>query len=436
LSADDVERALRRCPSYDTLVAPVLGEIRAVYATFLHRDPTPRELLEHFDCFRWRWPSRAEAREVVRTGRVRSYIGVRPLYAEVDITNQCNIRCKMCHFSDPSVSRRRRHDISLEDFARLGEQLFPLCHLLSLSFGTEPLLHKQFYEFLEIIKVHEVPHTFITTNALLLNEALIERIVRQSVLKTFAVSIDGATRETYERIRVGGRFEKLVENIRMIGRVRRRLGARDPRVTFVMVLMRSNVEELPALIRLARDLGVSEVTAIHMVPYAMGGGDTGAESLAAHKELCNRVLDEARETAAKYKVRARLPDNFGSRARPDLMVDKNFFHLLKVREEDRSRSSCHFPWHYVGVDPYGLVNPCGWWYGEPSMGNILTERFEAIWNNERYRALRAEHLTRALRPTCRDCPAAALGNVDNEGAFSVRRPTGPAFLGEPGEGAR
>jgi radical SAM protein with 4Fe4S-binding SPASM domain len=265
---------------------------------------------------------------------------------------------------------------------------------------------------------------------LLLNEALTERIVRQGVLKTFAVSIDGATKETYERIRVGGKFEKLIENLRMIGRVRRRLKADGPNVCFVMVLMRSNIEELPALIKLAHDLGVSEVTAIHMVPYAMAGGDTGEESLAHDRELCNRVLDEARATAAKYKVHTRLPDNFGGCARPDLMVDKNFFHLLKVREEDRSRSSCHFPWHYVGVDPFGLVNPCGWWYGEPSMGNILTEPFEAIWNNERYRALRTEHLTRALRPTCRGCPAAALGNVDNEGAFSVRRPTGPAFLGE------
>src|SRR5262249_13432278 len=104
LSADGLGRALRRWPSYRPPGRAVLGEIRAVYATFLHREVSPRELLEHLDCFQSRWPSRAERARVIRAGRVRPYLGVRPLYAEVDITNQCNIRCKMCHFSDPSVS--------------------------------------------------------------------------------------------------------------------------------------------------------------------------------------------------------------------------------------------------------------------------------------------------------------------------------------------
>ncbi len=428
-TAGDVEVALRRRRDYGALVEPVLAEVRAVYATFLHRDPTPRELMEHLESFEGRWPTPAQRSRVIGEGRARPYLNVRPLSAEMDITNQCNLRCRMCHFSDERVFRRRRHDMSPGDFARVAEQVFPLCHLLSLSFGTEPLLHKQFCELLEIIKPYEVPHVYITTNALLLDEGLTEHIVRQGVLKTIAVSIDGATKETYERVRNGGRFEKLIDNLRMVGRVRRRLGASSPQVCFVMVLMRSNVAELAALIRLARDLGVSDVTAIHMVPYALGGADTADESLARDKSLCNRVLDEARAEAARCGVRARLPDNFGTCGGTGLLGKNNSFYFLKVRDEDRPRSACHFPWHYVGIDPDGQVNPCGWWYGEPALGNVFTEPFADIWNGERYRALRAEHVGRSLRPTCRACPAAALGNVDNEDAFLVRSPTGPAFLG-------
>jgi hypothetical protein len=51
---------------------------------------------------------------------------------------------------------------------------------------------------------------------------------------------------------------------------------------------------------------------------------------------------------------------------------------------------------------------------------VFRESFEDIWNNEPYKALRVEHMSGMLGNTCRSCPATMMGNVNSEGAFSVR----------------
>jgi len=410
---------------------PVRREIEATYAKFLFRAPTRQEVAQHVSHFCRRLETYEERSQATRQGTVRKYLGIRPFSVELDITNQCNLRCTMCHFSDERVHKTKRQDIPQEDFSRIAEQMFPLCNLLNLSFGTEPLLHRKFVDLLAIVKEYDIPCVYMVTNGLLLNQQLIERILRVNGLHNITISIDAAIRSTYERIRVGGNFERLIGNIQSIQRVKRQLGWDYPDLNFNFVLMRSNVTELPALIRLARDLGIRHVTAVHMVPFQFECTDTAEESLVGHKDLCNRALDEARAVAALCGVGLNVPDNFEETAATSLIAKNNrLVFRLNVREKDLSRSCCQFPWYWVGIDPYGQINPCGWWYSELPMGNIKTESFETIWNGERYRTLRTEHARGMLRSTCVACPAGGLGNVNNKNAFLVRKPTGPAFLGQ------
>jgi radical SAM protein with 4Fe4S-binding SPASM domain len=292
-------------------------------------------------------------------------------------------------------------------------------------------LHRRFLELLAITKRYEIPSVYITTNGLLLNPDLIDKIVRFHYLTWITVSIDAATRSTYERIRVGGSFDKLIANVREINRAKQRSGSDEPLIGLNFVLMRSNIRELPAVVRLAHELQADSVCAYHMVPFHIGDGDTREESLEQDKALCNRMLDEARAEAGKLELQIILPDRFEEAPATSVFTRTNYPAFgLNAREEDFARSWCQFPWHYLGIDPHGYVNPCGWWYSEPPMGNIQTESFEEIWNNEHYRALRAEHLCGGLRATCQACPANGLGNVNNKNAFLVRRPVGPAFLGD------
>lgn len=419
LSEVQLREEMCNSTEYQQVVHPVTAEIEAVYAGFHLPAPTRLEIAPHVRHFRNEFRKREECTEAISGGDIRHRLGIRPLKVEIDITNKCNLRCAMCYFSDPVVFQRKREDITVEDFARIAKQVFPWCKDVGLSFGTEPLLHRQFGELIAITKSYRVPWVWATTNGILLNERVIDQII-QLGLDSICISIDGAKKETYEHIRVGARFDKLIANIQALNRAKQQAGSDTPHLQLNIVLMRSNIQELPALIRLAHELQAGTVGAVHMVSFENAAAKD--ESLAQHKELCNRMLDEARALALHYKINANLPENFRDGSHDARTARGNYFYGLNLIEGEPSLSCCRFPWHFVGIDPYGNVTPCGWWYGEAPMGNIKTESFESIWNNERYRALRAEHTSRALRPTCQSCPAAGLGRVNDSAGFLVKTP--------------
>jgi MoaA/NifB/PqqE/SkfB family radical SAM enzyme len=71
------------------------------------------------------------------------------------------------------------------------------------------------------------------------------------------ISIDGATKETYESIRIGGKFDKLMSNIKALNAAKEDLSSRLPKIWFNITLMRSNIRELPHLVKLAHTLQVA-----------------------------------------------------------------------------------------------------------------------------------------------------------------------------------
>ena len=94
---------------------------------------------------------------------------------------------------------------------------------------------------------------------------------------------------------------------------------------------------------------------------------------------------------------------------------------MRVESEAPARR-CPFPWHFVAIDGNGDVRPCGWWHNEPTLGNVLRQSFDQIWEGDGFRRIRQEHIEGTLRAVCRQCPAAGLGSVDDELAFVAREP--------------
>src|SRR5205085_6880469 len=94
------------------------------------------------------------------------------------------------------------------------------------------------------------------TNATLLSRDDCRRLVDAGVAWVH-VSVDGATPETFEHIRAGARFDGVVENLASLVEAKRDARSATPRVQLNVVVMRSNLSELPAIVRLAARLGVA-----------------------------------------------------------------------------------------------------------------------------------------------------------------------------------
>src|SRR5262249_11575215 len=147
-----------------------------------------------------------------------------PVEAYIEVAARCNLRCPMCPIVvDP------RHAPGSGQPALLAPDLFERlrpavrnlqrAHLFGLG---EPLLSPHLYHYVSRLSAAGV-ETWITTNATLMTDARADALARAGLSRA-TVSIDGATKETYERIRIGGRFEDAVRGVRALAQARGRWG--------------------------------------------------------------------------------------------------------------------------------------------------------------------------------------------------------------------
>ena len=213
---------------------------------------------------------------------------------EIDVSNKCNIRCRMCYFSFDQAFHARPVYLRPNTFASIAQAILPHARAVMLSLGSEPLTSPHFVPILELTARHEVPEVGFYTNGLLMNDRVVDAVLANRVTLV-AVSVDGATKKTFESIRCGADFDLLLRNVRALVRRRAETGRSLPRVRFGVVMMRQNIEELPEIVTLAWRLGVEELNFFHAVVYQ--GLDMEGQSLVGHKELSNRYLERARARA-------------------------------------------------------------------------------------------------------------------------------------------
>ena len=322
--------------------------------------------------------------------KVSRLLRERFLTVRMDVINRCNLHCKMCYFSLDEVRSKPRVEMSELVFERIAHDVFPVATQLILSAGAEPLCAAHFPEMLELAGKYQIPHIAFFTNGMLLNEQNIPRIVRAGV-NVMTVSFDGATAATFEAIRRGARFGTVVDHIRLLQKTKAELGVTAPDIHFGVVLMRSNIRELPDILRLAKELGVAKVTASHLVPYQELR--TAEESLTHEPELANEFLDKARATAQELGMAFDAPPNFPPRGQTEARP-----------AAPPARLECYWPWRELLIRPDGTTHPCCYWYEDTSMGDFASQRFSAIWFGAKYRRLREELTTGAYRETCAKCP--------------------------------
>ena len=399
------------------LVAAVRAQVLSVHERLAQYPPSNDELTQAFERALEQAGGADRLRMLAGAGRLAEVTDVRPLKLEMDLLNKCNLRCPMCMMSHPSHYRRPLQQMSPALFERLAAEIFRHVHALSFTLGAEPLLHPEFPRFLEIASRYHIPQIYAVTNGILLTDVIARALVEHG-MHVLAVSIDAACPETYRQIRIGGNWDRLMANLRGLQRIKRELGSQTPRLELTFVLMRRNIAELPDLVELAAELGAYSVNAVHMVPFE--GLDMASESCSLVKETTNEMLVRARARAEACGLLFGAPALFGaSAAEPPGAAGAARFGL-RVGQGARNAPRCPFPWHFAAIDMLGDLVPCGWWHRQPGMGSLRSEPFLSIWNNERYRQLRAEHETGVLRETCRACPAAGIGSVDGESAFRER----------------
>ena len=208
-----------------------------------------------------------------------------PTYVQIEPVGQCNLRCKMCpiQFREDGPPYGPFAAMEFDKFTAILDG-FPALSELHLQGLNEPMMHPRFFDMVSYAARKGIRVT-TNSNGSLHNERRSERCVT-SGLDTLHISIDGTTAETYEAIRVGARFDRLLANLETFVETRARLGSERPYLWPVLVIMRRNLHELPDLMRLAHRYTVRNVFVQHLCH------DFGESSLPAHYRPMREFVDD------------------------------------------------------------------------------------------------------------------------------------------------
>jgi len=222
----------------------------------------------------------------------RLYLHSMPRYLTIVISDRCNIDCPHCFQSktgdnllqDPEISPVLRREFSA---------LYPYLSTLRIQ-GGEVFAIRGFRELVEDVgAAADRPLISISTNGTLIDKAWAERIV-QTPFQSITVSIDGGTQGTFEKLRRGARFEKVVENITRLQELKRSIGSALPRLDTFFVLMRSNYREIFQFLALIKSLGIYEVVFQTML--------VDARNLSREPGLVNEVINDPEEVRELYSI--------------------------------------------------------------------------------------------------------------------------------------
>lgn len=267
----------------------------------------------------------------------------------------CNARCIHCPNAatgfDASVKKADQF-MTWETFKKVADECAKYPHnMVRVSSAGEILIHPKAMEYIEyLLKVKTDKNVVLTTNGSLLTPAKSKRLLEGGI-RAIEISVDAADAETFEKIRLGLRFEKVLSNIMALKQLRDEGGYK----TSILV----SVIEQPA-----------------------------------NEGQIQRIIDYWADKADKTLVRKLL--NFkGLIERPE--------HYEDYLPED---TPCPFLWERVLIDSTGNIRACvSDIWNDSFVANVNQSSIHEAWTSPQMQGWRKEHLNGGKNnvPFCAKC---------------------------------
>ena len=307
----------------------------------------------------------------------------RQLYIEV--TNHCNSLCVSCPLTyDHFLPYEPKQHLSWEDFRRIVDQA-PLIERAILHGIGEPLLNRDLPRFVTHLKARGA-NVLFNSNGVLLDERRGDALV-EAGLDELRISIDAVTPDLYARLRGIDQLPRIIRNLKAF--VARHGGRTTPRVSLWLVGMQENLQQLPDFVRLGAEVGVPEVYLQRLVYFGNGARIADDTTMAQEQSLyAAMAAQQAELIGASERLAAELGVTFRASGATTP------YESIAVKGESPWRG-CMRPWSLMYITANGTALPCcispfaAEDFTSIVLGNVLQDSLPAVWNGERYQALRA-----------------------------------------------
>lgn len=310
-----------------------------------------------------------------------------PVKLDIENVSRCNFRCTMCQVSDWKKGQRAR-DMPFEAFKKLLDEQYGVIELKLQGMG-EPLLQRD--DFFSMIEYARRTHIWVrtTTNASLLHLRDNYRRLIDADPNEVQISVDGADRVVFEKIRCGGRFDVVTKNCRLINEY---CGKKSlVRTKMWVVVQRDNMHQLHDFVELAAQLGFRSLC------FSMTLTGWGQEKWQKHSDEVGVSGSVLGDTCLELIER-------GSR----LGVDVAFWDIGSKFNTRSPAGLCSWPFERAYVSSDMRVVPCCMIATPEVLDLGDAADFTATWHGEAFRTFRRAHLDGNIPKPCAACYANTL----------------------------
>jgi radical SAM protein with 4Fe4S-binding SPASM domain len=301
-----------------------------------------------------------------------------PVEIDIEPSNTCNFKCAHCQVT---YWDKKPAALTRDTFIQILDRI-PHAARVKLQGMGEPLLNKNLISMLQAGEERGLQMFFHTNGSIGDPEKAAQLVQLKNTQIIY--SIDGATAETFEHVRPGSKFDRIVENILTLTKLRDLQSKLS--VSAWTVITQNNVRELPQIVRLAKRLGLSQIV---IQPQLTNWGKdkmlvhTDEIQVETESDLFTTQLAEAQAIATAEGID------------------------LAVNESNRftRQTPCSCAWKSTYIAANGDVIPCSVIADADivKMGNVFETDFKEIWNSPAYQTLREQITNHDLPEYCKHC---------------------------------
>lgn len=287
-----------------------------------------------------------------------------PIMLKVETSALCNLSCPGCMQGHNKKHFKSDMRISLERFKILADETANKIPLFLLYHRGEPFLNANMLDILSILSSRGTSSSISSNFCLPFKQDFFKDLVK-SGLTHVVMSVDGATKDIYDKYRIGGNFDLVTNNIKELSQAKKELKSATPIIELQFIVFDHNKDQSESILAYAQRIGVDRVSFVRDMVCNQGQYLGGARST-THKEI----------------------------------VRKPYLPL------------CDWPWFSGLVKWNGHFLPCcdyDWTKEEHEFGVIGEKTFLEIWRGARMNALRASLRNGPgpvrLTPYCAGCSA-------------------------------
>ncbi len=278
-----------------------------------------------------------------------SKVNTFPIKLTIDPSANCMLACPLCPTGNKDKGRARG-EMSFDNLKKLINEVGDYLFEIDLFNWGEPFLNKDIFKMISFADSKKII-TRLSSNLNFFPVGYEKKLI-ESKLNHLVVSLDGITQQTYSQYRRGGDMDKVLKAVSKIAKEKEKQKSKTPFITWQFIVFDHNEHEIPKAKKLVKKLGFDRIV------FIKNRGNMASELFGKKK---------------------------------------------------RKNQTCKFLWDQAVVNWNGSVSPCCLYYDQKyDFGNVFTDGFMVVWNNQKYQMARKMITSKKITPAtkaliCSNC---------------------------------